>query len=414
MLRGGVDLDRDDELAGLEQLGQAGRGWSVAGGGRGGRAFRERGRGSGEVDFDGGGGGWRLGRPDHVERDPHRGDVLGCGPATAADDPCPGCQQTRRDRPEVLGAGGVDEAPLEPLRKSGVGHDRPHGLAIRGSAHRLERIETGRGPGPAVHSDRVRACPGKRVGGRGRAVAVGEHEFLAECQRCDDRDVRGAPGFVDGKEQLLQIRECLEDDQVRAALEQALDLLAEGGPRGRLGDDRPAPRRRPEGPDRTTNERVASADFACLPGELSRAPVDPAHLTLESPGRETLPVGAERQRLDQLRARLEILPMGRPDHLWMASDKLLETGALRHAATEQQRPQAAVHQERSGGDAASEALPRRANGRGLGHRSPIERPGSGGGTGYDKTLPARKGLEGSSLIVQEDLPGLGTLSARGR
>ena len=40
--------------------------------------------------------------------------------------------------------------------------------------------------------------------------------------------------------------------------------------------------------------------------------------------------------------------------------------------------------------------------------------GCGGGTGYDKTLPARKGLDGSSLIVQEDLPGIGTLPARRR
>ena len=45
---------------------------------------------------------------------------------------------------------------------------------------------------------------------------------------------------------------------------------------------------------------------------------------------------------------------------------------------------------------------------------PLSNGQSGGRTGYDKTLPARKGLEGSSLIVQEDLPGLGTLPARCR
>ena len=39
-----VDLDRDDEMAGLEELGQAGRRRRVIGGGRGGRAVREGGR----------------------------------------------------------------------------------------------------------------------------------------------------------------------------------------------------------------------------------------------------------------------------------------------------------------------------------------------------------------------------------
>ena len=44
-----VDLDRDDETAGLEQLGQAGRGRRVVGGGRGGRPVREGGRDRGSV-----------------------------------------------------------------------------------------------------------------------------------------------------------------------------------------------------------------------------------------------------------------------------------------------------------------------------------------------------------------------------
>ena len=173
--------------------------------------------------------------------------------------------------------------------------------------------------------------------------------------------------------QLLEVRERLEHDQVRAALEQAVDLLAERGPRGGLGDGRAAARRRPERPDRATDERVAPADLACLAGELRRPPVERADLALEAPGGQALPVGAERQRLDQLGARLEVLAMGGPDHLRMGRDELLETGPLRHAAAEQQRPQPAVDEERAGGEAASEALSRRADGRGVGHRSPIER-----------------------------------------
>ena len=64
-------------------------------------------------------------RRGRVERGAHRGDVLGRRPAAAADDPGAGREQPRRHRPEVLGAGGVDEAALEPLRQPGVGHDRP-------------------------------------------------------------------------------------------------------------------------------------------------------------------------------------------------------------------------------------------------------------------------------------------------
>jgi hypothetical protein len=98
----------------------------------------------------------------------------------------------------------------------------------------------------------------------------------------------------------------------------------------------------------------------------------------------------------------------------MGRDEFLEACSLRDAAAEQQRPEAAVDQERTIGETAAKTLARRAERRGVGHRSPIETGDSGGGTGNDKTLPARKGLEGSSLIVQEHLPGLGTLPARRR
>ncbi len=106
--------------------------------------------------------------------------------------------------------------------------------------------------------------------------------------------------------------------------------------------------------------------------------------------------------------------MGRPDHLRMGRDELLETGALRHATAEQQRPEPAVDQERTVGETAAKTLARRAEQARRGSSVPYRTGRSGGGTGNDKTLPARKGLEGSSLIVQEDLPGLGTLPARRR
>ena len=155
---------------------------------------------SAAVAADGG----RTGRQDRVERGPHRGDVLGRRPAAATDDPGPGRQQPRRHRAEVLGAGGVDEAALEPLRQPGVRHDRARGLAIGRAAHRLERVEAGHRPGSAVDPDRVRAGRGQRLGGGGRAAAVGQDELLAERQRGDDRHVRGAARLVDGQDELVR------------------------------------------------------------------------------------------------------------------------------------------------------------------------------------------------------------------
>ena len=340
--------------------------------------------------------------------------MLGRRPAAATDDPGAGRQQAWRDGPEVLGARRIDEAPLESLREPGVGHDRSRRLAIGGTAHRLEGVQTGGRPRPAVDADCVRTRASERGGGDGRVVAVGQKEFLPESQRGDDRDVRRAARLVDGEDQLLQVRERLEHDQVRPTLEQALDLLAEDGSRDRVGEDRTTTRRRTQGPDRAANQCVASTDLACLARKLCGTPVERAHLALETPSGQSLSVGTERQGLDQLGARFEVLPVGGADHLRMGRDEFLEAGSLRHATAEQQRPKAAVDQQRAVGETAAKALARRAERRGVGHRSPIERVGSGGGTGNDKTLPARKGLEGSSLIVQEHLPGLGTLPARCR
>ena len=175
------------------------------------------------------------------------------------------------------------------------------------------------GPAPQFTPTASAPAAASACRGRPRTAAVDEHEFLAEGQRGDDRHVGGASRLVDRQHELVEVRERLEHDHVGPALEQALDLLAERGPGGRLRDDRHAPSRRTERADRSADQRIAPADLAGLAGELRRAPVEPADLSLEAPGGESPAVGPERQRLDQLRARLEILPMGGPDHLRMTS-----------------------------------------------------------------------------------------------
>ena len=248
---GRVDLDRHDEAAGGEELGQTRWRWRVPDGCRVGRPLDDRrsrptagdlrraivggrGRGTGASALG-------IGRVERVEGRPHLGDVIGRRAAAAADDPGARRQETRSHRSEILGAGGVDEAPLKPLRQSGVGHDRVCGRAVGRAAHRLEGVEAGRRPSAAVDPDRVGAGPGQRFGGRPRAAAVGEDELLAECQRGDDRHIRRPSGLVDGQQELPEIRERLEHDDVGATLEQALDLLAECRAGGRLRDVRQAP-----------------------------------------------------------------------------------------------------------------------------------------------------------------------------
>ena len=173
--------------------------------------------------------------------------------------------------------------------------------------------------------------------------------------------------LVDGEEQLVEVGERLEDDQVDAALEQAVDLLAEGRPGGRLGDGRPAAGRRPERPDRTADQRVAPADLARLAGELRRAAVELADLPLEAPG---APGAAGWRRTTASRSARRPPPGTRdgPPRPSPAGvdDELLEAGPLRHAAAEQEgahaRRRRAAGARRDGSGSAGVAS-RRASGR---------------------------------------------------
>ena len=411
-----VDLDRDDEPAGVEQLGQARRGRRVVGrwprrrcddrstrdvrGRRAGRRGRRRRRVSGRV-----------------ERRPHRGDVLGRRPAAATDDPRAGREQAWRDVPEVLGARGVDEAPLEPLREPGVRHDRSRrvrrrpGAPIASSASRQAA-----GPGPAVDADRVRARRGSRRPrprpGCCRRPATSSSPNVSEAMT---GHVGCAAGLVDREDAAAPRSENVSSTIRSTPPSSRPSICSRNAARAaRLRDDRTATRRRTERPDRTTDQRIASADLASLAGELCRPPVERADLSLESPGGQSMAVGAERQRLDQLGAGLEVFAMGSSDHLRMGRDELLETGPLRHATAEQQRPHPAVDEERAGGQiepGIAVAAGRRTGEWVIGPLS---------NTRWSATGPAMERpfllgrVPGSSLIVQEDLPGIGTLPTRRR
>ena len=273
-----VDLDRDDEAAGVEELGQARRRRRVVGGAtpsasvRRGRRPRSRRCGLGR----GGRGGSAAARGrGRVERRPHRGDVLRRRPAAAADDPGSGGQQARRHGPEVLGARGVDEAALEPLRQSGVGHDRPRGVAVGRGAHRLERVEAGRGSGSAVDPDRV----GSR---RGRGPSAAAPGLLPSARTSSSPNVSEA---ITGTSEARRASStastsCSRSEKVSSTIRSAPpsskpSICSRNAARADASPMTGPPRAGgPERPDRAADEGVAPTDLAGLAGELCRAPVE--------------------------------------------------------------------------------------------------------------------------------------------
>ena len=155
-------------------------------------------------------------------------DVLGRRAAAAADDPRAGVEEAGHGVGEVLRAGGVDELARHALRQAGVGDDAACQTGRR-AAHLRQRVEADLRADAAVDADRVDAGLRER-GRRGlRAGAVDGDQVLAEGHLGDDRQVGQRLGLLDADQQLAQVAERLEQQEVDAALEQALDLLAERG-----------------------------------------------------------------------------------------------------------------------------------------------------------------------------------------
>ena len=229
------------------------------------------------------------------------------------------------------------------------GHD---GSSPRSPRHRLERLEAGLRATAAVDPDDVGA--GRRAGRprpRPGGVPSGSCELLAERELGDDRaGRRRARASSIASEEVAQSRERLEDEQVDAALEQAVDLLANGGPdlAPRAGGAARGSARRAGRSTRRPGSRPATS-------RASRASWAPRRLSAAGPvaqpvGGEPDAVGAERRRLDELRAGVEVLAVDRADQLRAARDELVEVRPLRHAARVQQRAHRPVGEERAGGE----------------------------------------------------------------
>ena len=154
-----------------------------------------------------------------------------------------------------------------------------------------------------------------------------------------------------------QVDERLDHEQVDAALEQSVDLLAEGRPDRGVVEVEQLARRRPERADRARDEGVATGDVAGLAGDLGGPAVEASRVAGQPERREPDPVRPERGRLDQLRAGVEVLAVDRADEVRPGRRELVEAGPLRDAAGEQQRPHPAVEQDRRPGQALPEPLP---------------------------------------------------------
>ena len=212
--------------------------------------------------------------------------------------------------------------------------------------------------GPAVDADDVhgRALEGRQR--RDRRGAVGQLQLLAERQLGDDRQVRrGTPRLVGGDEQVAQVHEGLEDQQVHAALEQAVDLLAERLADPRLVEAHQVAGRRAERPDRAGDEHVTPGDIPRLAGDARRGPVEPVCLAREAVNGEPDPIGTERRGLDDVRSCLQVRPVDRTDELRPGRRQLVEAGTLGDAAGEEERAHRAVGEEWTRRESLPETLP---------------------------------------------------------
>jgi hypothetical protein len=162
-----------------------------------------------------------------IERGAHRRDVGRRRAAAAADDRAPARASAATIAPKYAGSGRVDELALDALGQAGVRQDRAGRLAVR-RAPNARAPRAAHAARAAVHADHVDRRRGQERRGGRRRRPVGELEVLAERELGDDRQVgRRAARLVDRDQQVPQVDEGLEDEEIDAALEQAVDLLPE-------------------------------------------------------------------------------------------------------------------------------------------------------------------------------------------
>ena len=156
---------------------------------------------------------------------------------------------------------------------------------------------------------------------------------------------------------MLELGEGLDHEQVDPALEEALDLFAEGLANDPFAIPRWAMCRAAERSDRTTDEDLAPAHVAGLSGQLCSAAVEHSRLGGQPVAGQSDSVRAKGGRLDRVRARFEIFAVDRADQVRSCDHELVEARALGNAAAEQQGAHGAVEQQRAACQPLVEAAP---------------------------------------------------------
>ena len=230
------------------------------------------------------------------------------------------------------------------------------GSPVAGAAQLAERVQAGERADAAVDADGVHAGRRQRREGRGRGRAVGEHQVLAERHRRDHRHVGRAPA----------------PRPRRAA-------GAGGRRRSRSRGGRRRPRAGRRSARGTTARIVASSGWrSSRVGGPSGPMLPPTHASrpltsrasratwaarrLRRPASAASPKPSSRIRLaPKVSVSMRSAPASRYSR-WIVADEvrprrgqLVQAGALRDAAREQERAHAAVGEERAVGEAGGEA-----------------------------------------------------------
>ena len=218
----------------------------------------------------------------------------------------------------------------------------------QGVAHPGERSQRRLRAGAVVRAARGDAELAQARGRLGRSDAAGCLAVRVEGHERDDREARDAAHRLDRRGQLVQLVERLHREQVDAARVQRLRLL---GVDGRAIDhDRAVAER----PDRAGDQDVRARHLARLARELHGVAVDPGDVVVEVQSGELGAVGAEGVRLDQLRARLDVRDVHRHDDLRRDEIRLLRSPQPARRGARDQRPRAAVGDDRRPGRQAFE------------------------------------------------------------
>ncbi len=189
-----------------------------------------------------------------------------------------------------------------------------------------------------------------------RRPAVGEAQLLAERHRGDDRQTGGGPDLADREQQLVEVVECLEDQQVHAAFEEPVELLAKCGPGRGVADPQVAVRGAAERPHGPRDQGIAPGNVTCLARELGAPPVEPGGEVAQAPAGEPDPIRAERGRLHEIGAGVEVLAMDRAHEVRPRQDELVEAGPLGDPAREEQRAGGAIGDQGPAGEPRPKAV----------------------------------------------------------